>query len=162
MHVSFDGEACRRQEPAQRDDVVAIEPQPIRQGEPARDATLAFPLAVVIDQSAAPFAAGGLILASCDQARVLQRDRRLIIIAIERPGLDLPLAALAAVQELMERMQPVITPGADVAQPRFKLLGGEQIHSTISIPSSATSKPAASTSRRSAEPSIRIGLVLFM
>ena len=36
------------------------------------------------------------------------------------------------------------------------------VHSTISMPSSATSKPAASTLRRSAEPSIRIGLVLLM
>ncbi len=91
------------------------------------------------------------------------RDHGLVIVAVERPGLDLALGAFAAVQQLVERMQAVIAPRADVAQRGFQFVARvRQIHSTISMPSSATSKPAASTLRRSGEPSIRIGLVLLM
>ena len=80
-------------------------------------------LAVVIDQPRAPFAADRGIVAARDQARVLDRDHRLVIVAVERPGLDLALGAFAAVQELVERMQAVIAPRADVAQRRFQLVG---------------------------------------
>ena len=80
-------------------------------------------LAVVIDQPRAPFAADRRIVATRDQARVLDRDHRLVIVAVERPGLDLALGAFAAVQQLVERMQPVIAPRADVAQRRFQLCG---------------------------------------
>ena len=48
------------------------------------------------------------------------------------------------------------------AQLCFQLVRGHQLHSRISSPSAATSEPAASTCRRSGEPSIRIGLVLLM
>ena len=119
-------------------------------------------LAVVIDQPRAPFAADRGIVAARDQARVLDRDHRLVIVAVERPGLDLALGALSAVQELVERMQAVIAPRADVAQRRFQFVGRQQRHSAISMPSNATSQPAASTRRRSGEPSTRIGLVLLM
>ncbi len=162
MHVGLDREARRRQKPAERHDVIAVEPETIRELEPARDPALAFALAVVVDEAAAPFAARRLVLAARDQARVLDRDHGLVIVAIERPGLDLALAAFAAVQQRVKRMQPMITPRTDVAQAGFEFVGSHQIHNTISMPSSATSKPAAFTLRRSGEPSIRIGLVLLM
>ena len=122
MHIGFDRESRRRQQPAQRHDVIAVEAEPVGELEPARDAAFALALAVVIDEAAAPFAARRLILAARDQARVLDRDHGLIIVAVERPGLDLALAAFAAVQQLVERMQPVIAPRADVAQRGFQLL----------------------------------------
>ncbi len=78
---------------------------------------------VMIDQAAPPFAANGCIIATRDQARILHRDHGLIVIAIERPGLHLAFAARAAVQEFVERVQAVIAPCADVAQPRFELVG---------------------------------------
>ncbi len=162
MHIGIDGKARRRQQPAQRGDVVALEAQSLGELQPARDAAFALAGAVVIDEAAAPFAARGLVLAARDQARILDRDHRLIIVAVERPGLHLALAAGAAVQELVKRVQAVIAPRADVAQARLQFVGAQKFHSTISIPSSATSKPAASTFRRAAEPSIRIGLVLLM
>ena len=81
------------------------------------------PLAVVIDQPRAPFAPDRRIVAARDQARVLDRDHRLVVVAVQRPGLDLALGAFAAVQQLMERMQAVIAPRADVAQRRFQLVG---------------------------------------
>lgn len=55
--------------------------------------------------------------------RVLYRDRALVIVAIKRPGLHLPLVELAAVQQLMEGVQIVIACRADVAQLGLKLLG---------------------------------------
>src|SRR5580700_2184051 len=162
MHIGFDGELRRRQQAAQRHHVIAVEPEPVGEFQPARDAAFAVALAVVIDEAAAPFAPRRLILAAGDQARVLDRDHRLIIVAVERPGLDLALGAFAAVQELVERMQPVIPPRADVAERGFKLLRRHQLHNATSMPSSAISQPAATTRPCSGEPSIRIGLVLLM
>ena len=66
-----------------------------------------------------------------------------------RGYVDLTLAAMRAF-------------GADVAQLGFEFPRRQQVHSKISIPSAATSQPAASTLRRSGEPSTRIGLVLLM
>ena len=80
-------------------------------------------LAVVIDQARAPFAPQRRIVAARDQARILDRDHRLIVVAVERPGLHLALGALAAVQQAVERMQAVIAPRADVAQRRFQFVG---------------------------------------
>src|SRR5271169_694508 len=162
MYVGVDGKTRRRQQALQRYDIVAFEPQSVGQLEPARDAAFALVGAVVIDKTAAPLAAGRRIFAARDQVRILYRDHRLIVVPVQRPRLNLAFAARAAVQEPVERMQPMIAPRADVAQASFQLFWAERIQSTISIPSSATSNPAAATLRRSAEPSIRIGLVLLM
>src|SRR5262249_30588968 len=116
----------------------------------------------MIDQARTPLAAHRLIVAAGDEACILDRDHRLIVVAIKRPGLNLPLVALAAVQKAMKRMQPVIARSADLAQLGLELAGGEHFQSAISIPSSATSQPAAVTRARSGEPSIRIGFVLLI
>ena len=115
----------------------------------------------MVDQARTPFAADVGILATRDQARILHRDHGLVVVAIERPGLDLTLAALAAVQQMMERMQAMIATRADVAQAGLELVGREQFHSTILSPSSAISQPAASTLRRGPESDDqdRIGVV---
>src|SRR5271169_2330664 len=162
MHVGVDGKTRRRQQALQRYDIVAFKSESVGQLEPARDTAFAFVGAVVIDKAAPPLASRRRIFAARDQARVLYRDHRLIIVPVQRPRLNLAFAAGAAVQEPVERMQPMIASCADVAQASFQLFRVECIQSTISIPSSATSNPAASTMRRSAEPSIRIGLVLLM
>src|SRR3954469_16764242 len=119
MHIGLDRELRRRKDPLQRCDVFALEPETVGELEPARDAAVAFLLAVMIVQARAPFAAYRAVLAARDQAGVLDRDHRLIIVAIERPGLHLAPGALAAVQQGVERMQAMITPGADVAQSGF-------------------------------------------
>ena len=90
-----------------------------------------------------------------------QRYHRLVVVAVERPGLDLALGAFAAVQQRVERVQAVIAPRADGAQLCLEVLRRQRLHRTISIPSSATSQPLRSTSTRSGEPSIRIGFVLL-
>ena len=94
--------------------------------------------------------------------RVLDRDHRLVIVAVERPGLHLRLRELAAMQQVMERMKVVVARRADGAQRRLQFARLHEFHSAISMLSYATSKPASSTRRRSDEPSSRTGLVLLM
>src|SRR5262249_41115521 len=134
----------------------------IGQAQPARNAAVVRGLTVVIDQARAPFAPQRRIIAARNEARIFQRNRGLIVVAVERPGLHLAPGAFAAMQQAMERVQAMIALGPDVAQRCFELVGSHEPHSTISIPSSATAQPAASTRRRSGESSTRIGLVLLM
>ncbi len=75
-------------------------------------------MAVVIFDPVAPFQPRGAVAEARDHHRVLDRDGALVIVAVERPGLHLPLVELAAVQQPMERMQVVIARRADVAQRR--------------------------------------------
>src|SRR6202040_554261 len=121
------GEARRRQEAPQRRDIIAVEAKPVGQLEPARDTAFALAVAVVIGEAAPPRAACRRILAARDQARVLDRDHRLIIVTVEGPGLHLAFAASAAMQELVERVQPMIAPRAEVAQTGFELLRTQRI-----------------------------------
>src|SRR4029078_263224 len=162
MHVGLDGKTRARQDSAQGRDVTALKPEAVGELEPPRNAAVAFALAIMVDETRAPFAAHGEILATRDQARVLDGNHRLVIVAIESPGLHLTFAALAAVQQCMERMQAMVAFGADIAQRGFKFVRWKQLHRTISIPSSAACHPASSAVRRSTEPSIRIGLVLLI
>src|SRR5215470_14118969 len=157
MHISFDREACCRQQSLQGGDVVAVEPEPVSELEPTCDPAFAGRGTVVIEKPAAPFPPDIRIRAARNQARVLYRNHGLVVVAVERPGLDLTLGAPSAMKQVMERVQTVIAPCSDVTQLCFQLIRCEQCrHSSILIPSSATSKPAASTARRCDEPSIRI------
>src|SRR5262249_26632449 len=146
----------------QRNDVVAVEPEPIGQLEPTRDASISVVLAIVIDETSPPLAAQRRIIAARDQACVLPGVHRLVVVTMECPGLHLALRALTAVQQHMERIQAMIASRADVAQLRLEFGRRHRLHSAISIPSSATSQPLRSTCTRSGEPSTRIGLVLLM
>ena len=77
------------------------------------------------------------ILQPCDQAGILDRDRRLIIVAIERPGLHLTLVQFSIVQQAVERVEIMVARRPDLAKFRLQLSGQEQPggHSTISMPS---------------------------
>ena len=116
----------------------------------------------MVHQTAPPLPAQGGLVAARDQARILHRDHRLVIVSVERPGLDLALRALTAVEQHMKRVQAVIAAGADVVQLRLELRRAHRLHSAISISSSAISHPFRSTCARSGDPTIRTGLVLLM
>src|SRR3974377_1727241 len=98
----------------------------------------------MIDQTAAPLAADFWIRAAGNQARIFHRDHRLIVIPVQRPGLNLALGALSGVKEFGERVQAMIARRADLAQPGFELIRRQKLQMTISIPSAAISNPAAS------------------
>src|SRR5437764_15340422 len=142
MHVGFDCKPRCRQKAAERDDIVAIESEPIGQFEPPCDAAFLLCVPVMIDQALPPDPSECWIVAPCDQMCVLDRDHRLIVVTVERPRLDLTLGAVAAMQQVMERVQAVIAAGADLAKACLDLVFRQQTrHSEISRPSSATSQP---------------------
>ena len=90
----------------------------------------------MVDQTLAPDTPNLGIVQPGDEGGILDRDGRLIAIAIEGPGLDLTLGQLAGMQELMEGVQVVVTGGADLAQAGLQLGGAEQVsHRSISCPS---------------------------
>src|SRR5205814_6145608 len=100
--------------------VVAIKPEAAGQSKPALDSAFLCVLprgvTVVVDQPAAPIAPQIGVMAARQQAGVLDRDHRLVIVAVERPGLDLSLGATSAMQEPMERLQAVIAVRAEFPQ----------------------------------------------
>ena len=61
-----------------------------------------------------------------DEARILDWDLTLIVVAVKRPSLDLAAIELAGVQQLMEGVTVVIAFGADSPERRFQCFGGEQ------------------------------------
>src|SRR5689334_5453455 len=124
----------------------------------------------MIDQAGPPGAAQVRCRQTGDQRRVLRRNVALVVVAVQRPRLDLAARQLAAVHPLMERMVAVVALGPDGAQRGFQLVRRHRLvgprlctaHNTISIPSQATSQPARSTISRSGESSSRMGLLLLI
>ena len=123
MHIGFHRKARRRQDAFGRFHIGAVEAEALGQLQPALDAAFGAEIAVMVLDPVPPFEPGGAVAEARDHHRVLDRDRALVIIAVQRPGLHLALVELAAVQQPMERMQVVIARRADVAQRRFQLLG---------------------------------------
>ena len=114
VNIGFHRIAGDRQDRAGADDEVAIEPQALGELDPAVDAAVGFVFAVVIDDALAPNAAQRRILDARQDGGVLDRDRRLVIIAVERPGLELNLAAPSLMHQPVQRMQIVIARRADL------------------------------------------------
>ena len=136
MDVGVHSEARCRQQAFQRGDVVARETETVGQHQPALDAAVAGVLAVVIDDALAPDAAQLGILHPRQDGGIFNGDHRLVIEAVQRPGLNLFAVELAAVQHLMERVMDVVAAGADGAQFPVELVGRhEGVHKAISIPS---------------------------
>ena len=144
-----------------------VEAEAVGQFQPALDAAVAWTAAVVVLDALAPFATQIGIVHAGQDGGVLDRDHRLVIVAVQCPGLHFAARAFPAMQPAVERVQVVVALGADRAQGRLKRRRIQQpvfrrgAHRTISIPSYATSHPARSTAPRSGEPSMRTGFVLF-
>src|SRR4051812_20256018 len=163
MHIGVDREARAGEDAAGRGHLVAGQAERVGEREPARDAALALARAVVIDEALAPGPAQRRILDAGEDRGVLDRDARLVPVAVQRPGLDLRLGATPFMQPRVKRMLVVVARGADRAEARLELVRRKhRVQNAISMPSYAISNPAASTKRRSGEPSIRIGFVLLM
>jgi hypothetical protein len=101
---------------------------------------------------------------STHDGRVLARNADLVIETIGDPALDLLARGFARVQHHVERVMDVIGP-----PPLSQLLlelhfipGNAVAHSTISMPSYATSILREFNSARSGESSTRMGLVLLI
>jgi hypothetical protein len=126
MNVGFHRKARRRQNALGGFDIGAVEPQSFGQLQPALDAALSAEIAVVILYPVPPFATYATIAETRDHHGILDRYRALVKVAVQRPGLHLPLVQLAAVQQPVKRVQIVIARGADLAQRRFQVLSAVQ------------------------------------
>ena len=104
------------------------------------------PDAVVLEHAMDPVAAQLAVEDAAHERGVLARHGRLIAVAVERPGGDLALVELAAVQKLMERVLVVVALGADGLDRRLEFLRAPKgavhrashaplAHRRISIPS---------------------------
>ncbi len=109
MHIGVYGKAGGRQDTLGAGDIGGVQAYALGQLHPARDAAGALGVAIMVDDTAAPFAAILHIGQPRHQRRVLDRDHRLIIVAVQRPGLHLRAGELAVVQQPMKRMQAVVT-----------------------------------------------------
>ena len=91
----------------------------------------------MVDDAPPPFPAQRRRRQTGDQIGVLRRNAGLIIIAVERPGLDLAAIELAVAHQVMKRMAMVIALLADLPQRALELGAGKQgrAHSLTSIPS---------------------------
>src|SRR5882757_1210900 len=179
MHIGFDREAGRWQNALGRFHIGAVEPESFGEFQPALDAALGADVAIMVLDAVPPFHPDAAVAKTRDHHRVLDRDRALIIIAVQRPGLHLALVELAAMQQAVKRMQAVIAGRADLAQGCFQFagaveryaladrqgrhsVGGHHVHSTISVPSEGICQPAASAILRSADPCNKAGLELLI
>ncbi len=122
MDVGLDGKPRGRQDPACRGHVVPWEAEPVSEAQPALNAAIALPLAVVIYDALAPDPPELRIVHAREHAGILHRDHGLVVITVQRPGTHLVTDEPATVEQIMERVEVVVTPGADVAQSRLELV----------------------------------------
>ena len=98
MNVGVDRKACRRKKAVEGGNIVAIEADPGGKAQPSRHATVVIPTAVVINQALAPRPPYRRIIAARDERGIFDRNHRLVVVAIQRPCLHLPLGAKAGVK----------------------------------------------------------------
>src|SRR6266540_2312192 len=116
MNVGVDRESRRRKDAFGGFDICAVEAESFGQLQPALNAALRAKIAVVILEPVSPLDPDAAVAEARDDNRVLDRNRALIVVAVERPRLNLSLVQLAAVQEPMKRVQVVITRRADLSE----------------------------------------------
>src|ERR1700733_4936595 len=181
MHVSFNRKTRRRQNAFGGFDVSRIEAQSFGQLQPALDAALGAGIAVMVFDPVPPFHADVAVAKARDHHRILDRDRALVIVAVERPGLHLSLVELAAVQQPVKGMQAVIARLSDGTERGFQLSGAVQrgfaaerkrghpcefrrlgTQSVISVPSAGICHPARSAALRSSESCSKAGFELLI
>src|SRR5664279_3424991 len=105
-----------------------IEPGRLRQLDPTQNSATTLvisDLAVVIDNAFPPDAAERRIRGTRKNDRVFDRNNRLVVITVQRPGLQLSAAEFAFVHEQVKRMFVVITLFADLAQRRTQFFERE-------------------------------------
>jgi hypothetical protein len=125
MDIGVHGIACAGEQALQRDHIVAVDAQTVGQHQPALDAAGLGAVAVMVLDAAAPFAAQVGRGQAREKRGVLRGNAGLIVVAVERPGLDLRLGQLPRVQQPVEGVQDVVALGADRRELRFQFLGAD-------------------------------------
>src|SRR5258706_5608949 len=152
-------------------DLCRIKTSRLRQFYPALDAALAGGVSVVVDHAFAPRSAEDRVRAAREDDRIFDGDDALIVVAVQRPGLQLSAAEFAFVHQPMKRMLVMVAFLACSLKLRAQLVERKQAsglrcglgsYRSNCHPSSATSQPAFRTRRYSALASSSMGLVLLM
>ncbi len=120
--VGLHREAHRRQRSLHRHHIGPVEAEAVGQLEPPLDAARIAVEAVVIEDPPHPDASQLPILQPTEERRVLARDRRLVAVAVQGPGLHLTAAEPASVEQRVERVLVVIALRADSPQPQFQIV----------------------------------------
>src|SRR5215471_14512323 len=113
VNVSFHGITCGRQDPIAANRLNSRQARRLDEMQPFFNAAWNTVLTVVINQPLPPRDSKHRIVASCEQARVLNRDMALVVIAIERPSLQLASSQRAFVHQHVKGMLMVIALFAD-------------------------------------------------
>ena len=122
VHVGVDCETGRGQHSVFGEDALPIEPQPLAQVQPLRDAPLSLASAVVVHDALRPLPAQIRVDDPRHQGRVLDGDSTLVVVAVERPGLNLSAVERSIAHQSVEGMVVVVALGSDPVQPRFQRL----------------------------------------
>src|SRR5262249_17378531 len=136
---------------------LAWQARALSEPQPEREPTLALLRPVVIHDAPQPHAPELWIFRLGHDDRVLDRNSRLIVVAILDPELQRPSREPSFVHAQVERMMIVIAARSLGAQPLDQIA-----HRAISRPSRAISQPAVRARVCSGEPFRSIGLVLLM
>ena len=164
IEVGVAGEAHGGNHVALVDDFLAGEAHRLAEAQPGFDTAGVIAVAVVVEDALDPFAAHFPVRAVGKHRAILLRNDDLVVIAVGHPALNLLPRRLAGVEHDVEGVVDVVG-RALVAQLGFELFGCPGVlfhHGSISMPSKATSMPAALRIARCGDASSRIGLVLLM
>ncbi len=125
IDIGVDREAGCRQQPCGRDHIFAIEAEPVGQPQPARDPTGVLAFTVMVDDASAPFPAQRRCRQPGDQIGVLRRNPGLIVIAIERPGLNLTPIELPVAHQVVKRVAMMVALLADLPEGVLQIRAGQ-------------------------------------
>src|SRR5262249_8825434 len=150
--------AHARQHRAAGGHLLAVEPDALGQAQPQLEPALAGGLAVVVADALDPHAAEGRILGLRQDDGVLDGHARLVVVAVHHPLRQLQARELPGVHEVVVAVVVVVALLALAADPLDELLARQRgtrlaAHNRTSMPSSATSQPAAVTAARWGESS---------
>ena len=130
VQVFVDREAGRGKNPLPARTCCGIETGGFGQLYPALDAAFAGGVTIVIDHALAPGAAEDRVRTARQDDRIFDRDDALIVIAVQRPGLQLSAAELAFVHQQMKRMLVMIAllaHGLELRAQLFELKAGARL-----------------------------------
>src|SRR5712692_8659232 len=96
------------------------------QAQPFFDAARLRAIAIVIENAFAPRLTEGGIFAARENRGILDGNAALVVVAVERPGLQLPARELSLVHQQMKRMLVVVALFADGVKASDELGFGEQ------------------------------------
>src|SRR3569833_3313236 len=138
-------------------------PRSISQLDPRLDPARVIHVSIVVENPLHPRPPHGTVGAVGQDGRIFDGNVDLIVEPIGHPAANLLRRGPSGIQHHVERMVNVIRP-AFLTQPLLELLvaPGALAHSSISMPSHATSTPRCACSAACAESSSRMGLVLLM